>query len=249
MHPGQRLTHPGTVRGVGLARPDAFQKSDDRRRTAGQRAQRFAAFVLHRLRTIDAVAGQMRHQAEKERQIALGDALLVQRQNKISGRGVQQEIVIFHALGDALVGQQFADVVMAQNLRKLAGGDVGIYRHRDYSAASGRSERGNGKNSFSSAAETVSTCNSYRSANAPMISSTITSGAEAPAVMPSVLMPSNRDQSRSPARCASTAIGQPSRSATSRRRCEFDEFGAPTTIRASTTGATFFTASWRLVVA
>ena len=48
---------------------------------------------------------------------------------------------------------------------------------------------------------------------------------------------------------ASTAILQPSRSATSRRRCEFDEFGAPTTIKASTTGATFFTASWRLVVA
>ena len=51
------------------------------------------------------------------------------------------------------------------------------------------------------------------------------------------------------ARCASTATGQPSRSATSRSRCEFDEFGAPTTISASTTGATFFTASWRLVVA
>ncbi len=31
---------------------------------------------------------------------------------------------------------------------------IGVY------AASGRSERGNGKNSFSSAAETVSTCNS-----------------------------------------------------------------------------------------
>ena len=51
------------------------------------------------------------------------------------------------------------------------------------------------------------------------------------------------------ARCTSTATGQPSRSATSRSRCEFDEFGAPTTISASTTGATFFTASWRLVVA
>ena len=82
-----------------------------------------------------------------------------------------------------------------------------------------------------------------------MISSTITSGAEAPAVMPRLLMPSKRDQSRSLARCASTETGQPSRSATSRRRCEFDEFGAPTTISASTTGATFFTASWRLVVA
>ena len=82
-----------------------------------------------------------------------------------------------------------------------------------------------------------------------MISSTITSGAEAPAVMPRLLMPSKRFQSMSLARCASTESLQPSRSATSRRRCEFDELGAPTTISASTTGATFFTASWRLVVA
>ena len=37
-----------------------------------------------------------------------------------------------------------------------------------------------------------------------MISSTSTSGAEAPAVTPSVLMPSKRDQSISAARCTST---------------------------------------------
>jgi hypothetical protein len=148
------------MRGAGLARPDAFQKIDDRRRAAGQRAQRFAAFALHRLRTIDAVRGQMRHQVKKERQVAFGDALLVQRQDEVSGRGVQQEVGILDALGDALVGQQFTDVVMLQEFRKLVGGDVGVNRHPDYSAASGRSERGNGKNSFSSAADTVSTCNS-----------------------------------------------------------------------------------------
>src|SRR6266699_1531462 len=201
------------------------------------------------MRTADAVRRQMRHQAQKIRQVVRRHALLIKRENKISDAGVQQEVGILDALGDALVGQQLANVVTPQEFRKLVGGDVGVDRHRDYAAASGRSERGSGKNSFSSAAETVSTCNSYRSANAPMISSTITSGADAPAVMPRLLMPAKRDQSRSLARCASTAIGQPSRSATSRRRCEFDEFGAPTTIRASTTGATFFTASWRLVVA
>src|SRR6266853_4144033 len=186
MHFRQRLTDAGTVRGARLARPDAFQKIDDRRGAAGQRAERFAAFTLHRLRTIDAVRGQMRHQVKKERQIAFGDALLVQRQDEVSRRGVEQEVGILDALGDAFVRQQFADVVMFKEFRKFVGGNVGVNRHRGYSAASGRSERGNGKNSFSSAAETVSTCNSYRSANAPMISSTITSGAEAPAVMPSV---------------------------------------------------------------
>ena len=47
-------------------------------------------------------------------------------------------------------------------------------------------------------------------------------------------MPANRDQSISPARCTRTASWQPARSATSRRRSEFDELGAPTTIIAST---------------
>ena len=102
----------------------------------------------------------MRHQSEKERQVAPGDAFFIQRQDEVAGRGMQQEVGILDALGDALVGQQFAEIVTAEEFRKLVGGDVGVNRHRDYSAASGRSERGNGKNSFSSAAETVSTCNS-----------------------------------------------------------------------------------------
>ena len=123
-------------------------------------AERLAAPVLDRQRTADAAAGEMRHQREKKRQVALGDALLIQRQDEIAGRAVQQEVGILHALGDALVGQEFAEIVGFEEFRELFGGDVGVNRHRDYSAASGRSDRGSGKNSFSSAAETVSTCNS-----------------------------------------------------------------------------------------
>src|SRR5262249_54833087 len=102
----------------------------------------------------------MRHQAEEERQIVPVDALFIQRQDERPCRGVQQEVGILDAFGDALVGQQFADVVTLEEFRKLIGGDVGVNRHGGYSAASGRSDRGNGKNSFSSAAETVSTCSS-----------------------------------------------------------------------------------------
>ena len=72
---------------------------------------------------------------------------------------MQQEVGVLDALGDALVGQQLAEIVTAEEFRKLVGGNVGVDRHGVY-AASGRSERGNGKNSFSSAAETVSTCSS-----------------------------------------------------------------------------------------
>ena len=48
----------------------------------------------------------------------------------------------------------------------------------------------------------------------------------------------NLFQSMSSARSTSAATLQPARSETSRSRCEFDEFGEPTTIMASTSGAT-----------
>ena len=105
------------------------------------------------------MTGEMRHQAEKERQVVFGDSLFIQGEEERPGGGMQQKVGILDALGNALVGQEFADVVLVQEFRKLVGGDVGVDRHGIY-AASGRSERGNGKNSFSSAAETVSTCNS-----------------------------------------------------------------------------------------
>ena len=62
-------------------------------------------------------------------------------------------------------------------------------------------------------------------------------------------MPAKRGQSMSAARWTSTDTGQPARSATSRSRCELDEFGAPMTIIASIRPAIRLTASWRLVVA
>src|ERR1044072_7406425 len=155
MHLRQRLTDAGAMRDIRLARPYAFEKIDDRRRPPGQRAERRALFVPQRLRTTDAMRGQMRHQVQEEWQIIPGDALFIERQNERTGAGVQQEIGVLDALGDALVGQQFAELVTVEKLCKLVGGDVGIHRHWIY-AASGRSERGNGKNSFSSAAETAS---------------------------------------------------------------------------------------------
>ena len=115
--------------------------------------------IPRRLRAAHAVLGQMRHQRQEIRQIAFRHALFVKREDVGALAGVHQEVGILDALGDALVGQQFADVVTLQKFRKVFGGDVGVNRHGGPYAASGRSERGSGKNSFSSAAETVSTCN------------------------------------------------------------------------------------------
>ena len=67
--------------------------------------------------------------------------------------------------------------------------------------------------------------------------------------MPTARASANAGQSMSPARCTSMDMGQPARSATSTRRNEFDEFGAPITRNASQRAAIALTAFCRLVVA
>src|SRR6202048_3567334 len=63
MHFRQRLADGRAMRGIWLARPDPFEKIDDRRRSPRKRAERFAAARLDRLWTDDAVARGKGHQA------------------------------------------------------------------------------------------------------------------------------------------------------------------------------------------
>src|SRR5262249_184698 len=74
-----------------------------------------------------------------------------------------------------------------------------------------RSSRGRLNTIVSRPAPCALTLISKRSAKASITSSTSVSGAEAPAVMPSVAMPSNCDQSIRSARSTSTARSQPAR--------------------------------------
>jgi hypothetical protein len=90
---------------------------------------------------------------------------------------------------------------------------------------------------------------SNRAFKASITSLTSCSGAEAPAVIPSVWTPSSLAQGISAARSISSELVQPARSATSTSRTEFDEFGAPMTNRPSSFGAIALTAACRLVVA
>src|SRR5205807_8146464 len=100
----QRMADGGTMGGVRLARPHPFEEIDDRGWPSRQCPQRFAVAHLYRLRTVDAVTGEVRHQAEKERQIGLGDTLFIQREKERSRGSMQQEVRILDTLGDALVG-------------------------------------------------------------------------------------------------------------------------------------------------
>ena len=71
----------------------------------------------------------MLHQREEERHVTRRHALLVERQDVMPGAGVDQEIGILDALGDALVGQQFAQVVAGEKPAQLFGGNVGVNGH------------------------------------------------------------------------------------------------------------------------
>ena len=75
-----------------------------------------------------------------------GHAPLVEREDEIAAAGVDQEVRVLDAFGDALVGEQFADVVAGEKGRELFRRDVGVDGHA-YSAASvSLSTRGSGKN-------------------------------------------------------------------------------------------------------
>ena len=71
----------------------------------------------------------MLHQAEEKRQIALGDAPLVEREDVIAAAGMNEEIRVLDALGDALVGQQLADVITGKEAGEILRRDIGIDRH------------------------------------------------------------------------------------------------------------------------
>ena len=125
----QRVAQSRAVRGAGAADPHAVEKGDDRRRPSGEPAQYFAGAVLDRLRAGDAAARQMLHQPQEERQVALGNATLIQREDEIALAGMNQKIRVLDALGDALVGQKLADVVTGEELAEVFRRDVGIDSH------------------------------------------------------------------------------------------------------------------------
>ena len=72
----------------------------------------------------------MLHQPQEERQVSFGDAPLVQRENEIAAAGVNQEIRVFDAFGDALIGKKLTDVVTGKERREVFRRDVGIDGHK-----------------------------------------------------------------------------------------------------------------------
>ena len=90
-----------------------------RGRASGELAQRPPLAVVHRQRAIDAARRKVLHQAEEEGQVVRRHALLVERQDEAARLGVHEIVRVLDALGDALAGEQRADVVAGDEGVKL----------------------------------------------------------------------------------------------------------------------------------
>ncbi len=77
----------------------------------------------------DAARREVFHQREKERHVVHGDALFIERQDVVVRAGVDQKIGILDALGDALVGLQFAKIVAREKRRERFGRNIGVDGH------------------------------------------------------------------------------------------------------------------------
>ena len=68
----------------------------------------------------------MLHEAEEEGQIGFLHALFIKRENQRVLGGMQQEIGVFDAFGNALVGGEAADVILREEIPQIIFGDVRI---------------------------------------------------------------------------------------------------------------------------
>ena len=103
---------------------------------------------------------------------------------------------------------------------------------------------------FSSTPASFETSTCAESRAAPSITScTSSSGAEAPAVMPTTSTPSQPGRVAARCRRRSGSSARPASTPISRRRLEFELFCAPTTRITSTSLASSRTAVWRFCVA
>ncbi|MNV04846.1 hypothetical protein D3C71_951550 [compost metagenome] len=126
MHAGQRLADFPAMFRLRLSQPHAFKKGNQRRRPARQFSQQFAILARQRQGAGQALGCQMLHEAEEEGQIVFLHALFIKRQDQRVLGGMQQEIGVFDALGNALVRGEAADVVLREEIPQIIFGDISI---------------------------------------------------------------------------------------------------------------------------
>ena len=129
VHARQRLADLAAMDRLRPTQPDAVEKGDDRRGAAGEAAERLAVLRPDRLRAGDAALGEMLHQADEERQVALVHPLFVEREDELAGVGVQQVVGVLDPFGDALEGEDAAEVVASYKSFQRLVGDFSVNGH------------------------------------------------------------------------------------------------------------------------
>ncbi len=111
------------------AHRDALQERHDHGRPAAELPEGRAVAGADRLGAGEAVGGQMLHQPEEERQVVQLHPLLVEGEDVGTRGGVQDEVGVLHPLGDALVGQEIADLVGGKEGGQRLVRNLGVDRH------------------------------------------------------------------------------------------------------------------------
>ena len=119
VQPRQRLAERRALVGPGAPGPDAGEEARDRRRPAAEPAQHRAVPPVDRNRAGHAARRQVLDQAEEEGQVGFGDALLVEREDVGAAPGQQDVVRVLDPFGDALEGEDRADVVVRDERGKL----------------------------------------------------------------------------------------------------------------------------------
>ena len=119
--PAMRQPHP--------ALRNADQEGDERRRPPAQFAQRLAVAAVDRGGAGDALGGEVVHQAEEEGQVVRRHPLFVEGQDEAAAVGFEEVVGVLHPFGDALIGQQFPDIVFGQESLEGVVVDFGIDGH------------------------------------------------------------------------------------------------------------------------
>ena len=113
----------------GAARPPAFEEPDDGGGPAAEFAQGLAVPRLDRRRAAQPLGGKMFHQPQEEGQVLAVHALFIEGQDVAAPGRVHEVVGILDALGDALAGDDLADVIGLDEGSKVAIRHFGVNSH------------------------------------------------------------------------------------------------------------------------
>ena len=97
--------------GLRFARPDTFEKGNNRGGTTSQRSEHVTGFLKDRCRAGEILRRQMVHQSQKKRQVFDICAFLIERQDIAACFCMEQIVGVLNALRNAFEGEKTTNVI------------------------------------------------------------------------------------------------------------------------------------------